>query len=431
LQVIVRDPSISSVAFHLDDRLVVTDERPPFEATVDLGAVPRRREIRAVARDTDSRIAAEDVVVVNERHDEFWIRLRPSQSTREVRVETNLPEDAKLGRLEFFVDGRPTPALESDPTAIRLESNEGVVVRGVAWLEDGRQAEDAALVGATGYLESIEARDVEIYAAVLRPDGTPVSTMDRSQFTIEEKGRKKRLAGFEFLGRAPFSVGLAIDSSSSMLERMPDVHRSARAFLDRVVGDGSSAFVVDFDTTPRLAATRTDHLPTLHDAVSRVRAEGSTALYDAVIFGLLQLQGIPGKRALIVLTDGRDETSRYDFKDAERVARESGVAIYAIILADARAAALPGRSYGVRGTRWGVDPDLEKLAIQTGGRAWYLPESADMDAIYRAIDLELRNQYRLTYRTEPGKGSSDWRPVNVTVDVAGATVRTAAGFVAR
>ena len=113
------------------------------------------------------------------------------------------------------------------------------------------------------------------------------------------------------------------------------------------------------------------------------------------------------------------------------VARESGVAIYAIILAEARAARLPGRANVVRGTRWGVDPDLEKLAIQTGGRAWYLPESADMDAIYRGIDLELRNQYRLTYRTAPGKGSSDWRPVKVTVDVPGATVRAAAGFVAR
>jgi Ca-activated chloride channel family protein len=326
-----------------------------------------------------------------------------------------------MARLEFFVDGRRVTPVEDDSTAIRVDAGtDGVVVRAIATLEDGRQAEDAMLVGATGYEETIEARDVEVYAAVLDRSGSFSSSMDRSQFTIEENGKRRRIAGFEFLGRAPVSVGLAIDSSDSMLEVLPDLHRSARAFLDRIVRDGSSAFLVDFDTAPRLAAARTKDLAALHQAVSRIRADGSTAVYDAVIFGLLQLQGVPGKRALIVLTDGRDETSRYDFADAERVARESGVAIYAIILGEP-----------VSRKPWGVDPALEKLALHTGGRAWYMPESANMDAIYDSIDLELRNQYRLTYRTTPGRGASDWRNVKVAVDASGAQVRTAAGFIAR
>ena len=261
---------------------------------------------------------------------------------------------------------------------------------------------------------------MEIYATVLDGNGEPMRGLDRSQFALHENGAVKRIRSFETLERAPFSIGLAVDSSSSMNDVMPDVHRTARTFLSRALADGSSAFLIDFDEAPRLAAARTTDIPTLDAAIGEIRADRSTALYDSIIFGLLQLQGIHGKRALIVLTDGRDETSRYSLEDAVAVARESSVAIYAIILAprprpeDAK-----------------LDPQIEKIAVETGGRAWYLPESANMDAIYRAIDLELRNQYRLTYRTTPGKGASDWRAVKVTVDQPGASVRTAAGFVAR
>ncbi len=436
LQVIVRDPEISSVEFRVDQEPPVTDAAPPFEARVNLGNVPRRREIRATARDAKRNVVAEDAMILNERHDEFWIRLRSDEGSRLVRAETNLPAGAKTRSLAFFVDGKPVSPLASDANAIQLPGGEPVLVRAVASLEDGRTAEDAALLGAAGYAETIEARDVEIYAAALEASGSPLGGLDRSQFTVREKGRKMRIGGFEFLGRAPFSVGIAVDSSSSMRDVMPDVHRTARDFLDLVTRDGSSAFIVDFDTTPRLAATRTSNFALLQNAVSLIRADGSTALYDALIFGLLQLQGVPGKRALIVLTDGRDETSRYGRRDAVRVARESGVAIYAIILAERRGLdmsvpAVSGRIYSMRASSAGADPELEKIAAESGGRAWYFPESANLETIYRAIDLELRNQYRLTYRTAPGRGASDWRDVKVTVDVPGATARTAAGFIAQ
>ncbi|HEU5162172.1 MAG TPA: VWA domain-containing protein, partial [Thermoanaerobaculia bacterium] len=434
LQVIVRDPAVSSVAFRADDAKEIADAAPPFEATIDLGATPRRREIRAVARDARGNVVAEDAIVLNERHDEFWVRLRPAAGSDVIGIETNIPAGSRIARVELFVDGKPAPSLSSGEPAIRLPASEdGVVVRALATLEDGRTAEDAMLAGGHGFAETIEARDVEVYASVLDSSGKPLSGLDRSQFSIEENGRKKRIAGFEFLGRAPIAVGIAIDSSSSMLEAMPDVHRSARAFLELATRQGSSAFVVDFDTSPRLAAARTSNLPLLHAAVSRIRADGSTALYDAMIFGLLQLQGVPGKRALIVLSDGRDVTSRYGLKDAIAVARESGVAIYAIILSERSGPPVPGRMstaptgsaggsgapspgaiYSRRGTP-GADPQIEKIAVESGGRAWYLPESANMDAIYQAIDLELRTQYRLTYRTAPGRGAADWRAVKVTV----------------
>lgn len=445
LQVIVRDPEISAVEFRVDDARPTVDSAPPFEATIDLGRVPRRHEIRATARDRRGAIVAEDAMLLNERHDEFWIRLRPAAASGAMRAETSLPDGAKLARIEFFVDGIAARPLAGDPAAIRLPAGgEPALVRAVATLADGRTAEDATLVGATGYSETIEARDVELYVSVIDRDGTPAGALDRSQFTILEEGTKKRIAGFEFLGRAPFSVGLAIDSSSSMLHAMPEVHRTARSFLELATRDGSSGFVVDFDTTPRLAFPRSRDLPALQDAVSRIRADGSTALYDAIIFGLLQLQGVPGKRALVVLTDGKDETSRYGLEDAVRVARESGVAIYAIVLADApaprsiRAPAArgaapgsPGVVYPTRAGRSETDPEIGTFALETGGRAWYLPEAGAMEAIYRSIDRELRNQYRITYRTSPGRGSSDWREVMVSVDVPGATVRAPAGFVAQ
>ncbi len=409
-QALARDPSIASVVFMLDGAEVANDTRPPFDAAIDLGTVPRRHELRIVARTAGGALLADDTMILNDRHDEFWVRLALGER-RIASAQLNLPAGGILSRVEFFLDDRVIATRTSPPYSAPIgDTSEGSALRVAATLSDGRTAEDALLVGVGS--ELIEVQEVELFATVLDARDEVVPALDRSQFTVLEENEPRRILGFEYLESAPFTVGLAVDSSSSMLSRMADVHESAREFLGRAATDGNRAFVVDFDTQPRLVAPTTASADVLRGAVSSIRADGSTALYDAMVFSLLQLQGVPGKRALIVLSDGKDAGSRYTLEDVAHVARETGASLYLVLLSSS----VPAR--------------LNAVAAETGGRVWDLRDTKQLDAIYATIARELRSQYRLTFQTS-ARDRNQFRRVTVKTELPGVKVRTTAGFFPR
>ncbi|HEX2832885.1 MAG TPA: VWA domain-containing protein [Thermoanaerobaculia bacterium] len=409
-QALARDPSIASVVFLLDGAQVANDVRPPFDTPVDLGSVPRRHELRIVARNAAGALVGDDAMILNDRNDEFWVRLSLGER-RVANATLNLPSGGTLSKLEFFLDDRLIATRSAPPYSVPVgETNEGSTLRVAATLSDGRNVEDALLVGVGS--ELIEVQEVELFATVLDKRDEVVRDLDRSQFTIVEENEPRRILGFEFLEKAPFTVGLAVDSSSSMLPRMADVHQSAREFLGRAANDGNRAFVVDFDTAPRLVAPTTANADVVREAVSSIRADGSTALYDAMVFSLLQLQGVSGKRALVVLSDGKDETSRYSIEDVVHVARETGASIYLVLLAG------------------GVPSRLNALAGESGGRVWELRDTTQLDAIYDSIARELRSQYRITFQTS-ARDRNQFRRVAVRTELPEVKVRTSAGFFPR
>ncbi|HET8797804.1 MAG TPA: thioredoxin family protein, partial [Thermoanaerobaculia bacterium] len=214
-QALARDPSIASVVFLLDGKEIASDVRPPFDASIDLGPVPRRHELRIVARNAGGALVADDTLILNERHDEFWVRLALGER-RVAAANLNLPTGGSLAKVEFFLDDRLIATRTAPPyTAPVGETGEGSTLRVAATLADGRTAEDALLVGIGS--ELIEVQEVELWATVLDARDEIVRDLDRSQFTVLEENEPRRILGFEFLERAPFTVGLAIDSSTSML----------------------------------------------------------------------------------------------------------------------------------------------------------------------------------------------------------------------
>lgn len=409
-QALTRDPSIASVVFLLDGKAIANDTRPPFDASLDLGLVPRRHELRVVARNAAGAVVADDGVVLNDRNDEFWVRLALGDR-RVANASLNLPAGGTLARVDFFVDDKLIATRTAAPFSAPVgETAEGSTLRVSAVLSDGRTVEDAILVGVGS--ELIEVQAVEAFVTVLDRQGEFVEGLDRSQFTLLEENEPRRILSFESAERLPFTVGLAVDSSSSMLQRMADVHESAREFLGRSASEGNRAFVVDFDTKPRLAAPTTANATMLRDAVSSIRADGATALYDALVFSLLQLQGVTGKRALVVLSDGQDVGSRYSVDDVVQVARETGASIYLVVL----------------GTN--TQPRLQSLATETGGRVWELKDTKQLDTIYGAIARELRSQYRVTFQT-PSRDRNQFRRLTIRTELPDVKVRTASGFFPR
>ncbi|HUP65134.1 MAG TPA: VWA domain-containing protein, partial [Thermoanaerobaculia bacterium] len=420
-EVLVRDPAIDSVAFSLDGEGVAVDSTPPFSARLDLGALPRRRELTVIGRNAAGRILAEEKLVLNERNDEFYVRLARANDPGRVTASVNVPVGSAVERVDIFVDDELAASLTAPPFTASIPRDLTSVVVANAYLTDGRFAEHAILAGSGGFEETVDVQEIRIYASVQDRRGNPIRDLGPSRFALLENGERQTLVDVEFHDRVPATIGIAIDSSASMQDVMPDIHETARRFIHQAIDDGGRSFLVDFDSSPRLAAATTRNLETLYAAIDGVRAGGQTAFYDAVIFGLLQLQGLEGKRALVVLSDGNDSMSRYSLSQAIRVARESGVSVYIASIEPPNVRmqqAAPRRL------------ELETLAGETGGRAWFVTKATDLRGVYDAIAEELRNQYLLTWRAASATRPDEWRSISVEVDEPGARVRAVPGYFA-
>ena len=254
---------------------------------------------------------------------------------------------------------------------------------------------------------------VEVYAAVVDHEGTPVSGLRRADFTVREDGRPQTLTAFAE-GDFPLSVAVAVDRSFSMARLLPVEVDAARTFLgDLRVGDQSTLLAIgsEVETLAPLSPERGAAMR----ALASLRPWGATGLYDAIDAALEAMQPARGRRALVLLSDGQDRYSRLTAADARERARRSDVMIYPIAIG----AAAP--------------PLFAELAALTGGRSFATRDPAHLDRIAHQIATELHHQYLLGYApSNPiGPGSNEWRRITVQVDRPDVIVRARDGYLAR
>jgi VWFA-related protein len=214
-----------------------------------------------------------------------------------------------------------------------------------------------------------------------------------------------------------------MDTSASMTPSMRSAQAAAIDFLLLALrGDQDRAFVVGFDARPHLVQSLTAARDELVDAIAGLRPGGTSALCDAVVFSVVQMQRIPGRRALVVLTDGVGREERVDFGTCQRFVQRSGVPIYAILLAgDDPTAERQG----------GVDEQkLGRLTSSVGGRLFVAERADRLGSVYRSVIDDLRSQYLLTYYPQRAVAGPDegWREVEVDVARPGLVARTVAGY---
>ncbi len=174
------------------------------------------------------------------------------------------------------------------------------------------------------------------------------------------------------------------------------------------------AAVIVFNDAPELKVPLTNNLEVLAGGLAELDADGETALYDSLIYALYYFSGLQGKRAIILLSDGEDSSSRHSFDEALTFAQRSGAAIYSI-----------GIGMGTKDIR--ARGSLEKLARLTGGDAYFISSAAELEKIYERIENELRTQYLLGYQSTQGD-SQDFRYVEVEATVDGVRARTIPGY---
>src|SRR5215217_4152370 len=152
---------------------------------------------------------------------------------------------------------------------------------------------------------------------------------------------------------------MAIDTSGSMQPRMDEAQKAGAQFFEKVMKRGDRAFLVAFDTEPQLVQKWSTRVSDLHAGLAKLRAEESTALYDAIVYALYNFQGVRGQKALIVISDGKDTASKFDFDQALEYARRAAVPIYFFVMQK------PAYEIDVR-------YKLGKLAAETGGSTYYI-----------------------------------------------------------
>jgi VWFA-related protein len=201
-----------------------------------------------------------------------------------------------------------------------------------------------------------------------------------------------------------------LDISASMEPEIERAQNAALHFFTQAVRPKDRAAVITFNDHPALAAKFTNDQKALAASLAGLKAERGTALWDSIIFTLYYFNGVRGQRAIILLSDGKDESSRFTYEDTLEYARRTGVTLYAIGL--------------------GEDVDkkkLTRLAEETGGRSFFLKDAAQLEGIYSTIQRELRSQYLLAYQSSNTTGD-DFRSVDVRLAKGGMEAKTMRGY---
>ncbi len=419
---LVSGDEIQKIRFFLDDKFVLAKNRPPFSVEMDLGSYPDIHTLRAEAYNEAGVEVAADELLINSGGYRFDINLvEPRKGKRyanslRARAEVELPAGRTLERVEFYLNETLAATLYQEPYVhpIVLPENETVAyVRAVAYLPDGNSTEDLVFINAPDYLEELEIQFVELYTTVLDKQGRPVEGLQKEQFDVEEDGSRQTIARFENVEDLPIHVGILIDNSASMVGTLGEVRKAALGFFQQAIQPKDRAAVITFNSFPHLAVELTNDKRTLGSGLAGLVPEGQTALYDSVMFALYYFTGIKGQRAILVLSDGRDESSRFDFSETLEYARRAGITIYSI---------------GFRLQDLGARQKLSKLADETGGRSFYIQDIGELEPIYGLIQRELRSQYLIAYQSTNTEEDQDFRTVDLKVDDKSLIVKTLSGY---
>ncbi len=415
---------VDKVTFLLDDQPILTKNRPPFSVELDLGEMPGTHRLRAVAYGAGGEEAATDEILLNPGGQRFRVRLvepRPGQTYRHslrAVADVQVPDGEEVERVELYVNEELAATLFQPPWAqpVLLADESLAYVRAVAYLADGASSEEVVFVNAPGFMEAVDVQLVELYATVHDRTGRPVTGLDREAFTVTEDGVAQEIRRFAWVRDLPIHAALLIDNSSSMEDSLEQVGEAALAFVEQTLEPRDRAALITFTADPHVAVRFTNDVEVLSAALAAMRAEGGTAFYDSLVFALHYFHGIKGQKALLLLSDGKDEASGFDFDGALEFARRAGVTLYTVGLKEA----------SERGSR----KVLRQLADETGGRSFFIADVAELEAIYASIQEELRTQYLIAYQSSSQGDDAEFRRIEVTVEADGEEleVRTMSGY---
>src|SRR2546425_9483807 len=281
-----------------------------------------------------------------------------------------------------------------------------------------------------GYTLSVETLEVQLPISVLDKEGRPVDGLKQENFQVLEDKVQQTIKTFKHED-IPLSLGLVIDNSGSMRNKRERVNSSALSFV-RESNPEDQTFIINFDDSAYLEQDFTGSIGDLIDALDNIDARGETALYDALYLAADHVKsGKKDKKAVLLITDGEDNVSKYGINKVIEALKQSKVTLYCIGLLE---------EDDQRGGLFKKPPskkakeDLQKFADITGGQAYFPKSLEEVEELAKNIAHEIRNHYTISYTPTNKKLDGTWRAIQVKVNpprkVSKVTVLTREGYFA-
>jgi VWFA-related protein len=269
----------------------------------------------------------------------------------------------------------------------------------------------------------VEVDVVSVTAVVFDKSGKPVRGLGTKDVELFEDGVRQEVSYFReasSLGdageRVPLSVVLVLDTSGSMNENIRFLREAVLNFVYKL-DEVDTALVVSFNESVKGSAEFTGDIDRLERFVEGLQAWGGTSLYDAIHYSLGRIKDQPGRKAVIVFSDGADTTSSMRDKEVVDYARAVEATVYSIGFKGSGLMASSPRGF------------LRKIASETGGQFFAPDKVGELIQVFNEISDELKNHYLLAYNpTRPADGT--WREITLKVDRPGAEVRVRKGYFA-
>jgi Ca-activated chloride channel homolog len=246
----------------------------------------------------------------------------------------------------------------------------------------------------------VEVHLVEVYATVYDHKGGYVDGLARDSFQVFDDGKSERITNFETSGQS-LSCGILLDTTGSMAEALPRVKNSIVKLID-ALDPLDSVAIYTFDSRLTVRQEFTTEKQAAKRAILRTRAEGQTALFDALSQAAQEVAGRAGKKALIVFTDGDDNASVLNATAAITRAKKLGIPLYAIAEGEAT------RSHNLRKI-------LDELSERTGGTAYQVKKAGEIEEVFQKIAEDLKHLYMIAYQPPANTGDSKWHKIDVAV----------------
>jgi len=301
-----------------------------------------------------------------------------------------------------------------------------LMVSALALAQRGSQQQKPAQVAAANPTDeqtlSVNVDLVNILFTVADKKGKFVTNLKKEDFKVFEDEKNQAITNFSSETDLPLTIALIIDTSGSIRDKLRFEQEAATEFFYSTLQRGKDkALIISFDSGVDLIQDYTDNPEKLADSVRKIRAGGGTSLYDAIYLAVTQkLAGQEGRRIVILITDGDDNSSRVSLTETLEAAQKNDVTIYSI---STNSTAYFGSKEQERG-----DKTLRKFSDETGGKPFFPLKIQDLANSFLDIHDELRSQYQIGYRTSNPRMDGSFRRIRVDVSDKRFKARARAGY---
>ena len=250
---------------------------------------------------------------------------------------------------------------------------------------------------------------INIFCSVWDKDTNSfVTNLAREDFTILEDNLKQDIKNFSREMNLPLTLAFLIDTSQSVAPKLKFEQEAATSFFHSVLRDRDRAMLLEFDSGVTLVQDFTSDPNKMAKQIRTLRAAGGTALYDAIYLACDEkLIREMGRKAIVILSDGEDQSSKTTFEQALEMALKAEATIFSISVNR-------GGFFGVGSTKNG-DRIMKQFAEESGGRAFFPFKVEELEDAFRQINQELRSQYNIGYLSTNSKRDGSYRKVEVKI----------------